>query len=105
MRTYKTLLVIVSSTFAAAVFADARCEGPSHDGNTWNLICSADAGDDEDEFQCDYMISVTDDQGENDVVEATGSVSPGDSGVIIWSAADDAAGGVASASIDSGSCQ
>ncbi len=103
-RGIQALVLIASSTFAVVVLADAQCEGPYQDGNTWNLICGADAGDEGDDFQCDYVISVTNDQGESDTLEATGSVSPGDSGVNIWSAVQSGGGNIVSASIDSGSC-
>ena len=66
--------------------AGAQCE-TSLDGNTWNLVCSADGGgNSEDDYQCDYFISLSFSQGEPDQQEATGSVTPGQSGVIIWSA-------------------
>ena len=101
-----TLVAIASSTFVAGAFADAKCEGPVQDGDIWNLVCSADdAHEDEDVYQCDYFVSVTDSDGLVDQEEATGSVAPGQNGAVIWSSAvhgDDTR--VVSATIDHGSC-
>jgi hypothetical protein len=100
------VVAIVSSMFSVAASAAAQCEGPIRDGNTWNLICAADdTHESEDDYQCDYFISLTYSQGIPDQQEATGSVSPGQSGVVIWSSAvhgDDT--DIVSASIASGSC-
>ena len=101
-----TLMGILSTVFALSATAGAQCQGPILDGNTWNLICSADAGDGEDDYQCDYFISLSYAEGDPDQQEATGSVSPGQSGVIIWSVDVNGEGGAAiqSASIADGSC-
>jgi len=100
-----TLVAIASSIACAGAFADAQCQGPILDGNTWNLVCAADAGDSEDDYQCDYFISLNFSEGAADQQEATGSVSPGQSGVIIWSSDVHGDGGdITSASIVSGSC-
>ncbi len=99
------LMMIASISFCAFAFADAQCEGPFLDGNTWNLICSADAGDNEDDYQCAYSIALNYANDESDQTEASGSVSPGQSGVIIWSSAVNGDGdSITSASIASGSC-
>ena len=50
------LVAIASSLYALTAFAAAQCEGPTLDGNTWNLTCSADAGDSGDDYQCDYIL-------------------------------------------------
>jgi hypothetical protein len=101
-----TLLAIASSMFSVAATAAAHCEGPILDGNTWNLVCAADDTDDtDDDYQCDYFISLSDSQGSAEQQEATGSLSPGQSGVVIWSSAVDGEGtDIVSASIVSGSC-
>ncbi len=100
------LVAIASSVYVLTASAAAQCEGPTLDGNTWNLTCSADAGDSGDDYQCDYILALTyAGGGDPEQEEATGSVTPGQSGVIIWSAAvngDDS--DIVSASIDSGSC-
>lgn len=101
------LTAILATAVAPAAIADAECQGPMLDGNTWNLVCSADPGDDEDDYQCDYSISLAYDEGDPDRQEATGSVSPGQSGVIIWSMDVNGEGGgarIVSASIADGSC-
>jgi hypothetical protein len=99
------LLAAASGAFCASAFADAQCEGPFLDGNTWNLTCSANGGDAEDDYQCDYFISLNYADAEPDQQEATGSVSAGQSGVIIWSATIGGDGGnITSATIASGSC-
>jgi len=105
MKTTRTILLAgVASLFATDAFAGAQCQ-VTQDGNTWNLMCAADeSGEAGDEFQCDYMLSVTNDQGENDVLEATGSVSRGQSGIYIWSAIQDGGYDIVSASVQSGSC-
>lgn len=99
------LLAIASSICCMSAFAAAQCEGPYLDGNTWNMICAADAGNDEDDYQCDYFITLNYADSQPDQQEATGSVSPGQSGVVIWSSAVNGDGGdITSASIASGSC-
>jgi hypothetical protein len=97
------LLGIVATALAGAACADVQCFGPSQDGNTWNLACSA-SGEGDDDYQCDYFLSVTNSDGFTDQIEATGSVSKGDSGVLIWSAIQHDGSDIVSASIDSGSC-
>ncbi len=84
---YITPAIFIGSAcfFANAAFADAQCEGPVQDGNTWNLLCAADGTDDAD-YQCDYMLSLTNADGFTENVEATGGVSTGQREVIIWSA-------------------
>ena len=99
------LATIASGLFATQAFAAAQCEGPTLEGNTWNLICSADAGGDSgNDYQCDYFVSLAHSEGDPDQEEATGSVTPGASGVIIWSAAVNDEDDIVSAAIDSGSC-
>ena len=99
------LAVVASGLFATEASAAAQCEGPTLWGNTWNLVCSADAeGDSGDDYQCHYIVSLAHSEGEPDQEEATGSVTPGASGVIIWSAAVNDEDDIVSAAIDSGSC-
>jgi invasion protein IalB len=103
-RVWALLLAATASVCATNALAGAQCQ-LSQDGNTWNLVCQADdSGMAGDEFQCDYMIAVTNDQNESDVVEATGSVSRDQSGTIIWSAIQDGGYNIVSASVQSGSC-
>ena len=100
------LVAIASSLYALTASAAAQCEGPALNGNTWNLTCAADAGDSGDDYQCDYILVLSYSGGDPEQEEATGSVAPGQSGVIIWSA--DVKGDesdIVSASIDSGSCE
>jgi len=105
MKTTSALLLAAAACgWATTAFAGAQCE-LSQDGNTWNLVCQADdSGMAGDEFQCDYMLAVTNDQNESDVVEATGSVSRNQSGAIIWSAIQDGGYDIVSANVQSGSC-
>ncbi len=100
-----TSVAIFSTLFALTALADAQC-ATYLDGNTWNLACSADAGDSGDDYQCDYFISLSYSQGDSDQQEATGSVSPGQSGAIIWSEDVNGDGGanIVSADVVSGSC-
>jgi len=96
-------LAFVSAPYA---YADASCSGPYQDGTVWNLLCVADAShQSEDDYECDYFLSVTDADGITTQPEATGAVSPGQDNVIIWSSAT--MGGdakIVAASIVSGSC-
>src|SRR5262249_44584250 len=87
----------VLSFVTADALAGAQCQA-NQDGNTWNLVCSADeSGEEGDEFQCDYTLSVaTDQSSEPDVIEATGSVGRGESGIIIWSAIQDGGANITS---------
>ena len=102
--TLALLLVATACVCATSAFADAQCQ-LSQDGNTWNLVCQDDdSGMAGDEFQCDYMLAVTNDQNEADVVEATGSVSRDQNGIIIWSAIQDGGYNIVSANVQSGSC-
>jgi hypothetical protein len=100
------LFAIASSLFTAAAWAAAQCDGPTSDGNIWNLTCAADASDETgDDYQCDYFISVSTADGMTEEQEATGSVSPGQSNVVIWSTADYGDDSrVTGASIVRGSC-
>jgi len=105
MKTIRALLVAVAASVGAtSAFAGAQCQ-LSQEGNTWNLVCQADdSGMAGDEFQCDYMLAVTNNQNESDVVEATGSVSRDQGGMIIWSAIQDGGYDIVSANVQSGSC-
>jgi hypothetical protein len=105
MKTSAILLAAAASLGATCAFAGAQCQ-PQQDGNTWNLVCAADdSGEAGDEFQCDYMLTVaTDQSSEPDVIEATGSVSRGQSGAIIWSAIQDGGADITSVGVQSGSC-
>ena len=106
IRTCAWLVAIASSLYGVTASAAAQCEGPTLNGNTWNLTCSADSGDSGDDYQCDYVLVLTYAGGDPEQEEATGSVSPGQSGVIIWSeAVNGDESDIVSAQIDSGSCE
>jgi len=100
------LFVGLAVVNAPPAYAGASCSGPYQDGTVWNLRCVADNSDEsEDDYECDYFLSVTDVDGITTQPEATGAVSPGQDNVIIWSSAT--MGGDAklvAASIVSGSC-
>jgi hypothetical protein len=99
------LATVASVLWGSAALADASCRGPAKDGNTWNLICSADnSGDAQTEYQCDYILSVTNADGETTQMEATGSVGQGLSGVVLWSNVQSDGSDITSASVVSGSC-
>jgi hypothetical protein len=116
LRAAPMIRLIRPSSIAAAVAlafvhaeparAEAHCIGPIRDGDVWNLVCVADdSHESEDDYACDYFLSVTDSEGMTTQPEATGAVSPGQDDAVIWSSAvlgDDAA--IVSASIVSGSC-
>jgi hypothetical protein len=96
----------VVSAHAPAALAEAHCEAPTLDGTVWNLACVADdSHESEDDYECDYILSVTDAAGMTFQSEATGALSSGQSNVVIWSSAvvGDASQ-IVSASIVSGSC-
>ena len=105
IRTCTTLHMVIAAMCSAQAVADARCD-PYLEGNTWNLSCAADPGEGEDDYQCDYMVAVSYAQGEANQEEATGSVSPGQSGVIIWSEDVNGEGGgkITDVSVISGTC-
>ena len=96
----------IALVHAPSARAEAHCVGPTQDGSVWNLVCIADnSHESEDDYECDYFLSVTDSAGMTMQPEATGAVSPGQDNAVIWSSAvlgDDAA--IVSASIVSGSC-
>ena len=100
------MLAIVSSMLSLAALAGARCDDLSTDGSIWKLSCVADDADEyEDDYQCDYFISMTYSNGMTDQQEATGAISPGQSGVVIWSSSvygDDTH--IVAAHVASGSC-
>ncbi|MBX9913362.1 MAG: hypothetical protein K2Y25_05645 [Pseudomonadaceae bacterium] len=96
-------VAVIASLWGGYANAAAQCEGPQQDGNTWNLICAAD-GSGESEYQCDYFLALTNAQGLSETVEATGSVSPGQSGVIIWSAIQNQNADITAASMVRGTC-
>ncbi|HSC76832.1 MAG TPA: hypothetical protein VLB90_11415 [Pseudomonadales bacterium] len=99
------LVAAASALWGTSVLAKASCSGPSKDGNTWNLVCAADtSGDAQTEYQCDYILSVTNANGETNQKEATGSVGSGLSGVVLWSNIQSDGSDITSASIVSGSC-
>lgn len=106
MRVNLALLAILSSMFSVATIAAARCDDLSTDGNIWKLSCFADdAHESEDDYQCDYFVAMTYSNGMTDQQEATGAISPGQSGVVIWSSTvygDDAH--IVAADVASGSC-
>lgn len=95
--------VAASVLWSSAVFADSVCSGPTKDGNTWNLVC-ADDGNGDDEYQCNYTISVTNADGLQGQSDASGSVAKGQSGIIIWSDEEYESSNIVSANIVSGSC-
>ena len=100
------LFAIASTMFTLIASAAAQCEGPTSDGRIWNLICAADESNEAgDDYQCDYVISVSTADGMTEEQEAAGSVSPGQSNVVIWSTADYGDDShVTGASIVRGSC-
>ncbi|WP_371365059.1 hypothetical protein ACA097_18230 [Pseudomonas sp. QL9] len=100
------IATLILGAWVSAALADGQCQGPVKDGNTWNLVCSADESDgsDDSDYQCDYVLSLTNAQGLSRNVEVSGSVSPGQSGAIIWSAIQSENADIVSASIVSGSC-
>lgn len=106
MQKATVILATVASIFwGSSVLADASCTGPTQDGNTWNLICSADtSGSDERDYQCSYVLSVTNADGVTNEVTAQGSVGNGVTGAIIWSAVQSDGSDITSASVTSGSC-
>jgi hypothetical protein len=99
------LAAAVSVLWGSSALADASCSDPSEDGNTWNLICAADnEGDSTTEYQCDYILSVTNAGGITAQAEASGSVGKGLSGVIIWSNVRYQNADITAVSIVSGEC-
>ena len=104
----RSIVVLTALAFAYAPVshADAYCQAPTEDGTVWNLVCVADESHElENDYQCDYILSVTDAAGMTQQSEATGAVSPGQDNAVIWSSAvlgDDSQ--IVSASIVSGSC-
>lgn len=99
------LAAAASIVWGSTALADASCTGPTQDGNTWNLVCSADnSGSDERDYQCSYILSVTNADGVTNEVTAQGSVGHGVSGAIIWSNVQSDGSNITSASITSGSC-
>lgn len=103
MKNTQLVISLMTLLWGSAAFAAAQCEGPQQLGNTWNLSCSAD-GSGESNYQCDYFIDLNTADGLSYQVEATGSVAPGDSGTIIWSAIQYENADIVSASIARGSC-
>ena len=66
------LLAIVSSILSVAAMAAARCDDLSNDGSIWKLSCIADEADEyEDDYQCDYFVSMKYSNGMTDQQEAT----------------------------------
>ncbi len=103
MNSSKLVISLMALLWGSSAVAAAQCEGPQKLGNTWNLMCSAD-GSGESNYQCDYFLSLHTADGLNYQVEATGSVAPGDTGTIIWSAIQYENADIVSASIARGSC-
>lgn len=98
---FATLLLAVAS---AGAVADVTCTGPQQNGNTWQLVCAEDGSGDAD-FQCNYQISVTNKDGQTDVVEASGTVGKGQSGIVLWSGAEHMGSDIVAASVARGSCE
>ena len=100
------ILAAVALVYAPSALADAYCAPPTLDGTVWNLVCIADESHElEDDYQCDYFLTVTDAAGMTMQSEASGAVSPGQDNAVIWSSAvlgDDSQ--IVSANIVSGSC-
>lgn len=94
---------LVSALFGSAVLADVQCNGPTKDGNTWNLICSEDGSGDSD-YSCEYHIALTNTEGETGTVTASGTVGQKQTNIIIWSGIQHSGADIASASISDGSC-
>jgi hypothetical protein len=105
-RRRATFVALFGCALPAMAIAAAHCDGPIEDDGRWNLVCAADAEhESEDDYQCDYIVALSLDNGLADEAEATGSISPGQVGVVIWSSVvrgDDAQ--VSSAHIVRGSC-
>jgi len=106
IRSSIALFAALALAHASSAHAEAHCVGPIQDGTVWNLVCLAnDSHESDDDYQCDYFLSVTDSAGMTTQPEATGAVSPGQDNAVIWSSAvlgDDAP--IVSAAIVSGSC-
>ena len=99
------LAAAISVLWGSSALADASCSVPSEDGNTWNLVCAADnEGDAQTEYQCDYVLSVTNAGGITAQAEASGSVGRGLEGVIIWSNERYQNADITAVSIVSGGC-
>lgn len=96
-------MAVISALWGSSASAAAQCEGPTQEGNTWNMTCAADGSGDSD-YQCEYFLSLTNAQGLSESVEATGSVGQGQSGVIIWSAIQSQNADITAASMLRGSC-
>ena len=89
--------------WGSTALADASCGDPSQDGNTWNMVC-ADDGKGDDQYQCNYRLNVTNASGVSNQVNASGSVSQGQQGVIIWSGIQQDGSDIVSISVVSGEC-
>jgi hypothetical protein len=104
----RLIAILATAAFihAPSAFAHAYCAPPTEDGTVWNLVCIADdSHESEDDYQCDYLLSLTDAAGMTTQSEATGAVSQGQDNAVIWSSAvlgDDSQ--IVSVSIVSGSC-
>ncbi len=103
MKSTSLVISLMALLWGSNAFAVVQCEGPQKEGNTWNLNCSADGTGDTD-YQCDYFFALTTADGMNYEVEATGSVAPGDSGTIIWSAIQHENADITSATLIRGTC-
>lgn len=103
MSKARLIVSLLATLWGVSAFAGAQCEGPQREGNTWNLNCSADGSGDSN-YQCDYFFALTTADGMNYDVEASGSVAPGDSGIIIWSAIQYENADITSARLLRGTC-
>lgn len=106
MQKATVILATVASVFwGSSALADASCTGPTQDGNTWNLVCSADnSGSDERDYQCSYILNVTNADGVTNETTVQGSVGHGVSGAIIWSNVQFDGSDITAVSVTSGSC-
>ncbi|MBK8675912.1 MAG: hypothetical protein IPN27_05825 [Cellvibrionales bacterium] len=104
----KATLILAAATslaWGSAALADANCGALKQDGNTWNLYCSADnSGSAELDYQCSYILSVTNADGQTDELTVQGSVGNGVEDAIIWSGIQNDGSDITAANIVSGSC-
>ncbi|MEZ5494550.1 MAG: hypothetical protein R3E61_08200 [Pseudomonadales bacterium] len=101
-KTIITAAALSSLFWMGSALADASC-AVRNDGNTWNLVC-ADDGQGDDEYQCSFQLSVTNADGEQDSVDASGSVAKGASEIIIWSGIDSNSSNITGVNVVGGEC-
>ena len=104
-KIYVAVTMLVTTLWGASALASATCSGPMQDGNTWNLVCSDLSAPDTDTAavsQCSYSVSITNKNGQENTVSASGTVEQGQSGVVIWSAIQFGGSDIVSATADGG---